>query len=80
VLLAVDLGLRSGVALYTRDGRLARFAAQSFANRTSLKRGVWTILSEHDDVTEIVVEGGACSRWAGSTSCRPSSAGEASFL
>lgn len=57
VLLAVDLGLRGGLALYGRDGRLVRFAAQSFANRASLKRGVWTILSEHADVTELVVEG-----------------------
>jgi hypothetical protein len=57
MLLAVDLGLRSGVALYGRDGRLLRFSSLSFGTRSRLKRGVWTILQQHEGVEVVVVEG-----------------------
>lgn len=57
MLLAVDLGLRSGLALYDRDGRLTRFSSLSFGTRTRLKRGVWSVLSQHEGVEVVVVEG-----------------------
>jgi hypothetical protein len=57
VLLGVDLGLRSGFALYGRDGRLVRFSSLSFGTRARLRRGVWSVLSQHEDVEVVVVEG-----------------------
>jgi hypothetical protein len=57
VLLAIDLGLRCGVALFDRDGGLVRFSSHNFGTRTRLKKAAWTIVSEVEELTHIVVEG-----------------------
>ncbi len=57
-LLAVDLGLRTGLALYGTDGRLAWYRSQHFGTRASLRRGVHGLLDAHPDVTLLVLEGG----------------------
>ncbi len=57
-LLAVDLGLRTGLALYGRDGRLRWYRSQNFGNRTRLRRGAHSLLNSLPDVTWIVLEGG----------------------
>jgi hypothetical protein len=54
-LLAVDLGLRTGLALYAGDGRLRWYRSHHFGTATSLRRGVPSLL---DGVTHLVVEGG----------------------
>jgi hypothetical protein len=57
-LLAVDLGLGTGLALYRPDGRLAWYRSQHFANRATLRRGVAGLLDENPGLARIVVEGG----------------------
>ena len=57
-LLAVDLGLRTGMALYGPDARLRWYRSQRFANRASLRRGVYGLLDTEPDVAHLVLEGG----------------------
>lgn len=57
-LLAVDLGLRTGLALYGDDGRLQWYRSQNFGSRSRLKRGAYGLLKELADLTWLIVEGG----------------------
>ena len=58
VLLAVDLGLRTGLALYRRDGRLAWYRSQNFGNVSRLRRGVRGVLDAIPHLAWLVLEGG----------------------
>jgi len=58
MLLAVDLGLRTGFALYGRDGRLHWYRSQHFGTRSHLRRAAYTMLNDLPDITRIIVEGG----------------------
>jgi hypothetical protein len=57
-LLAVDLGVRTGLALYGDDGRLRWYRSQNFGNAARLKRGIPSLLDEAGEVAYLVVEGG----------------------
>jgi hypothetical protein len=57
-LLAVDLGLRTGLALYGPDGRLVWYRSQHFGTRASLRRGAHGLLDAEPDVSLMVLEGG----------------------
>ena len=57
-LLAVDLGLRTGLALYGPDGRLVWYRSQHFGTRASLRRGVHGLLDAHPEVSHLVLERG----------------------
>lgn len=57
-LLAIDLGLRTGLAYYGADGRLHRYGSHNFGSVTRLRRGVATILAETGDVEWLYIEGG----------------------
>jgi hypothetical protein len=57
-LLAVDLGLRTGLAMYGPDARLVGYRSQHYATRTSLRRGVHGLLDASPDVSHLVLEGG----------------------
>ncbi len=57
-LLAVDLGLRTGLALYGQDGRLRWYRSKNFGSAGSLKRGVHTLLNTIPDLLLLVIEGG----------------------
>lgn len=57
-LLGVDLGLRTGFALYGRDGRLSWYHSRHFANPNSLRRRLRRLLGEISDLKVIVIEGG----------------------
>lgn len=57
-LLAVDLGLRAGLALYNADGRLAWYRSHNFGSATRLRRGVYSILGEQPELAWLVLEGG----------------------
>jgi hypothetical protein len=57
MLLAVDLGLRCGLAVYGEDGRLLRYRSQHFGNVSALKRGVWGVLKEIESLDVVYVEG-----------------------
>ena len=57
-LLAVDLGIRSGLALYGRDGRLRWYRSKNFGNTAQLRRGARTILAEQPELAWLILEGG----------------------
>ena len=57
-LLAVDLGLRTGLALFGGDGRLRWARSQNLGSNARLKRAVYGLLGEHPEVAAVVVEGG----------------------
>lgn len=57
-LLAVDLGLRTGLALYGADGRLRWYRSQNFGTATRLRRGVHGVLRDVPEVRWLVLEGG----------------------
>jgi hypothetical protein len=54
-LLAVDFGLRTGLAAFGPDGRLRWYRSQHFGSTARLRRGVPALL---DGVSHLVVEGG----------------------
>jgi hypothetical protein len=56
-LLAVDLGLRTGFAVYARDGALVSYGSRHFTNRSRLRAGATALLREVGDVEILVVEG-----------------------
>ncbi|MCS6840644.1 MAG: hypothetical protein NZ699_13595 [Roseiflexus sp.] len=57
-LLAIDLGLRTGFAVYGSDGRLRRYGSHNFGTATRLRRGVASVLAEPTDLEWIYIEGG----------------------
>jgi hypothetical protein len=57
-LLAVDLGLKTGLALYGEDGRLRWYRSKHFGSTASLKRAVYGIVNENPDLVMLVIEGG----------------------
>jgi hypothetical protein len=56
-LVAVDLGLRTGLAVFGPEGRLERHASRHFRNRSALRAGADALLREIDDLEVLVVEG-----------------------
>jgi hypothetical protein len=56
-LLAVDLGLRSGLAQYGADGRLLMYRSTHFGSQQRLKKGVPGIFKALGPISHIVVEG-----------------------
>jgi hypothetical protein len=57
-LLAVDLGLRTGLALFGDDGRLRWYRSQNFGTATRLRRAVHGVLRDLPEVRWLVLEGG----------------------
>lgn len=57
-LLAVDLGIRAGLALYGRDGRLRWYRSKNFGNMARLRRGVRAMLQEISTPCLVLLEGG----------------------
>lgn len=57
-LLAVDAGLRAGLALFDRDGRLVWCRSHNLGTPGRLKKAVARILFELPDLEYLVVEGG----------------------
>lgn len=57
-LLAVDLGLRTGLALFDTEGRLSRYGSRHFGSLGQLRRAAASILGDHPDLTVLAMEGG----------------------
>ena len=57
-LLAVDLGLKTGLVLYGRDGRLRWYRSRNFGTTARLRRRVQGLFGELNDLAEVVLEGG----------------------
>lgn len=58
MLLAVDLGLRTGFALYSEEGKLVRYWSSHFANKAQLRKCTHKFLKDIPGLTFVVVEGG----------------------
>lgn len=56
-LLAVDLGLRTGLALYAETGRLVWYRSKNFGSRGRLRRAAAGMLSEIPELARLVLEG-----------------------
>ena len=57
-LLAVDLGLRTGLALYGTDGRLRWYRSKNYGSPARLRRDANNLLDSTDGLQLIVIEGG----------------------
>ena len=57
-LLAVDLGMKAGLAWFDESGRLLRARSTHFADRATLKRALPGIWREVPGITQLVIEGG----------------------
>lgn len=57
-LLAIDLGLRTGLALFGADGRLRWYRSSNFGSAARMKRAVHAILNDIDARPRLVLEGG----------------------
>lgn len=57
-LLAVDMGVRTGLALYGDDGRLRWYRSQNYGTAQRLRRGVASQLASLPELAWVVVEGG----------------------
>jgi hypothetical protein len=57
-LLAVDLGLRTGLGLFAENGRLVWYRSRNFGTAVRLRRRVHTLLEELPDLAWLVMEGG----------------------
>jgi len=65
-LLAVDVGVRTGLAVYRGDGRLIWYRSRNFGAAARLKRAIPALLHEAFDPTYVVLEGGGplAEHWA----------------
>jgi hypothetical protein len=57
-LLAVDCGLKAGLALFELTGKLIWYRSHNLGNRARLKKAAWSILKEINGLTHLVIEGG----------------------
>ena len=57
-LLAVDVGVRTGLAVYRDDGRLIWYRSRNFGAAARLRRAIPALLHEAFDPTHVVLEGG----------------------
>ncbi len=57
-LLAVDCGLRTGLALFEFSGKLLWYRSHNFGNRARLKKAAWSIMKDINNLTHLVIEGG----------------------
>ena len=56
-LLAVDLGLKTGLAVFGADGRLQRYRSTNFGSVSRLRRGIPGVLNGVPDLRWLVAEG-----------------------
>lgn len=57
-LLAVDAGIRVGLALYGADGRLRWYRSRNYGTRTRLRRAAHGVVRDTAGLGVVVVEGG----------------------
>lgn len=56
-LLAVDLGIRSGLAVFDSECRLRRYRSTNFGTRSSLKRAVYGLIDDAGPPAYLILEG-----------------------
>ena len=65
VLLAIDIGVKTCLALYRHDGRLLWYRSQNFGTAQRLRRGVRSVLDALPHLAWLVLEGGGHSLISG---------------
>ncbi|MFP4071538.1 MAG: hypothetical protein ACLFTB_05775 [Desulfovibrionales bacterium] len=58
MLLGVDLGIRTGIALYDPHGKLLQYRSQNYGTMTRLRRGAHGVMQETQGLSWLVLEGG----------------------
>lgn len=58
VLLAVDLGLSTGIAIFDENGNLSRYRSHHLPDKSTYKRWIMALLREFPDLRFVIVEGG----------------------
>ncbi len=54
---AIDLGLKTGLALFGEDGRLTWYRSHNFGTSTRLPKGVYGLLGSIEELAWLVLEG-----------------------
>jgi len=62
-LLGIDLGLKTGFALYNAQDGLLWYRSTNFGSKARLKTGVFNVLKSISDLERIVLEGGGNLAW-----------------
>jgi len=57
-LLAIDLGLRTGLAVFGRDGKLIWYRSRNYGNKTRLRKAARSVIEEAGTVHIVAIEGG----------------------
>lgn len=57
-LLAVDLGVRTGLALYNIEGKLIWYRSHNYGNKSRLKNHIPGIFNDIPELSTIIIEGG----------------------
>lgn len=57
-LLAVDAGLRAGLAVYDAEGRLVEYRSTNFGSVSRLRKAVYGVVAEVPGLSHLVIEGG----------------------
>ena len=57
-LLAVDLGVRTGFALYNSDGNLVWYRSRNYGNKQRLRKDIQNMLSQIPSLSHVILEGG----------------------
>ncbi len=57
-MLAVDLGLKTGLALFSDEPRLIWYRSQNYGSAERLKRAAYSVIHDMPDLSYIVIEGG----------------------
>lgn len=57
-LLAVDLGLRTGLAVFGRDGKLIWYRSRNYGNKTRLRKAARSVIKEAGELNIVAIEGG----------------------
>lgn len=58
VLLSVDLGVKTGLACWTSNGKLLWYRSQNYGSTERLKRAIRSILGQFNEPGVLVLEGG----------------------
>ncbi|MBE0639280.1 MAG: hypothetical protein IH598_12245 [Bacteroidales bacterium] len=57
-LLSVDLGIRTGLAMFGSDQKLYWFRSQNFGSSARLRRAIPWLLNQEEDLAYVIIEGG----------------------
>ena len=57
-LLAIDLGVKTGLALYNQDCKLEWYRSKNFGSKNSLNKALYSLLKTVENLEFLIIEGG----------------------